>query len=156
MWKPYILKQIGQANFLSSKQLKGKSLKAETKVVCSFPRPHKIKVGSAIRQLYIKIVLYMPVPNSHKQGTFLYICPPPMPGIEFSNTGGDCGVIQWPQAAAHPVRSPLLSSLLSLRTCSTRSWASRPLWQSGLWWLEKRQWGNSAESSRWCQQKVCT
>lgn len=41
-----------------------------------------------------------------------------MPGIEFSKTGGDCGIIQRPQAAAHPLRSPLFSSLLSLRTAA--------------------------------------
>lgn len=47
------------------------TLKIDTAEIKVFPsQHHKTKVGSVIRQLYIKIVLYISAPNSHKQGTF--------------------------------------------------------------------------------------
>lgn len=90
------------------------TLKTDTAEMKVFPsQHHKTKVGSAIRQLYIKTVLFISAPNSHKQGTF-----------SISATHAWNGTLQelgwlWLQAAIHPVtESPVLQSLLSLRNAA--------------------------------------
>lgn len=128
-----------------------KSLKAKRKHFTLFSC--KTQMGSAIRELYIKTVWYIPAPNTNM---VLFKPLPTRVWNSFPKLGVTVASSPSPHSSSSRDRVP--SSPVTVGPANGGEWSSafRPLWRSGPWWPGKRLWGNSAESSRWCQQKVCT